>query len=150
MLSREGAFLDRERFWEDEPRSVIPGGVGLFHVMGKIILLMRFAEKVLKVWNVNPQAGLRLSVRLNNVKGRYLREENQSGFPRRGGYISEPEVQAAVDIPVDDLWPARHEIAVNLVEDVAWQCGRDDMTRQFLEGTLRRVRDHLGSEYSLD
>jgi hypothetical protein len=46
MLDRAGAFLYREHFWEDYKGSVIPGGVGLFHVVGNAIRLERIPQPI--------------------------------------------------------------------------------------------------------
>jgi hypothetical protein len=81
LLLRNGAFLYREHMWEDSPQSVIPGGVGVFHVLGNIILAIRFLASLSSALSLDDDESFRLWVILDNVKGRYLEYETRVQFP---------------------------------------------------------------------
>ena len=48
-----------------------------------------------------------------------------------------------------DLRKSMKDIALNLLEEIAWQFGREDLTRQSLENYLSKAKDFLGREYIL-
>ncbi len=149
MLSRKGAFLDREHLWEDSHDSVIPGGIGLFHVIGRLILLIRFIDSFATMINLDEKTILRISIACNNVKGRYLKDE-RSHFPSHHLIVTvEQRVEAKLDVSIIDLRRSMKDIALNLLDEIAWQFGRDDFSRQSLENYLSRAKEFLGREYIL-
>jgi hypothetical protein len=149
MLSRKGAFLDREDLWEDAHNSVIPGGIGLFHVMGRLILLIRFLDSFSHTINRDERTIFRISIACNNIKGRYLQDERGHFIPRYLPRAVEQRVEATLDISLKDLRRTMKDIALNLLDEIAWQFGRDDLSRQSLENFLSRAKDFFGREYML-
>ena len=149
MLSRNGAFLDREHFWEDSDNSVVPGGIGLFHVIGRLILLIRFLDSFANTINLDERTSLRLSIACNNVKGKYLQDE-RSHFPRHYlPHAVERRVDATLDASLMELRRSRKDIALSLLDEIAWQFGRDDFSRKSLENYLSTAKEFLGREYIL-
>ena len=149
MLSRKGAFLDREHLWEDSRDSVIPEGIGLFHVIGRLILLIRFLDSFSTMIYLNEKTVLRISIACNNIKGRYLQDE-RSHFPSHYlPRVVEQRVEAALDVSLIELRRSMKDIALNLLDEIAWQFSRDDFSRQSLENYLSKGKDFLGREYIL-
>ena len=152
MLDRSGAFLYREHFWEEDPRSVIPGGVGLFHVIGNIIRLVRFLDRFARALPdaVTEATEFVLSAVLNNVKGRFLEDERgMSVPPPRRATIPEGRVEGQLVTSLGALRASREEVVVNLLEEVVWQSRRDDWTRHTLVGAVPRAAQFLGTQYSI-
>lgn len=75
ILSRKGAFLDREYLWEDSHELSVQDGVGLFHVIGRLILIIRFLLNFSEAIDVAEDTKFRLLIKCNNVKNRLLKEE---------------------------------------------------------------------------
>lgn len=152
MLDRSGAFLYREHFWEEDPRSVIPGGVGLFHVLGNIIRLVRFLDRFGRALPdaVTESTDFVVSTVLNNVKDRYLEDERGTSLPPlRRATIPEARVEAQLVTSLGAVRASREEAVVNLLEEVVWQCRRDDWSRQKLVEAVPRAAQFLGAEYAL-
>jgi hypothetical protein len=152
MVDRSGAFFYREHFWEDYERSVIPGGVGFIHVIGNIIRLVRFLDRFgLALPDVvTDSTEFVLSVWLHNVKDRYLEDERgPAPSSLRRKTIPEPRVEVQLTSSLGAVRSARQDTVVNLLEDVAWQCRRDDWPRRALVDAIRRTPRFLldGSEY---
>lgn len=149
ILSRKGAFLDREHLWEDTPGSVIPDGVGLFHVIGRLILLIRFLENFAISVEIDEKMLFRIIITCNNVKNRYFQDE-RSRFPSHHlPRAAEQKVEATVDVSLSDFRKDKKNMALALLEEIAWQFGRDDLNRQSLENFLLKAKDFLGREYIL-
>jgi len=152
LLDRSGAFFYREHFWEDDERSVIPGGVGLIHVVGNLIRLVRFLDRfgLALPEVVTDSSEFLLSVWLNNVKDRYLEDERGPAplSPRRRT-IPEPRVEAQLTSSLGAVRSARADMVVNLLEDIVWQCRRDDWPRSKLVDAIRSTPRFLvdGGEY---
>jgi hypothetical protein len=149
LLDRAGVFLDREDLWEDAPRSVIPGGIGLFHVIGKIILAIRFVNSFASLLSLADTTRFRVGVSANNVRGRYLENENRGLRPPFRKQITERVVESHVELSLAQLRASPAEVALTLMEEIAWQCGRDDLRRYDLGEALKRAPVHLGSDYKL-
>ena len=75
LLSRKGTFLDREYLWEDSHGSSVQGGVALFHVIGRLILIIRFLLSFAETIDVEENTNFRLLIKCNNIKNRFLKEE---------------------------------------------------------------------------
>jgi hypothetical protein len=149
MLSRNGAFLDREHLWEDSRNSVVPSGIGLFHVIGRLILLIRFLDSFTTMINLDERTVLRISIACNNIKGRYLQDE-RSHFPSHHlPRAVERRVEATLDVSLIELRRSKKDIALTLLDEIAWQFGRDDFSRQSLENYLSKAKEFLGREYIL-
>ncbi len=149
MLSRKGAFLDREHLWEDSPGSNTKGGVGLFHIIGKLVMLIRFLDSFSKTIGLDERIKFRLLIAVNNVKNRFLKDE-QDPFPSR--YLPravENRVEANIDISLQDLRQNAKDVALSLLDEVSWQFGREDYSRQSLENYLSKAKEFLGREYFL-
>lgn len=152
MLDRSGAFLYRERFWEDRPGSVIPGGVGLFHVLGNIIRLIRFLDRFGRALPgaVTDSTEFVLAAVLNNVQGRYLEDERGMSLSSlRRATIPEPRIEAQLVTALGTLRASREQLIVNLAEEVVWQSRRDNWPRQKLVESVPRAAQFLGAEYAL-
>jgi hypothetical protein len=149
MLSRQGTFIDREDLWEDSPGSVIQGGVGLFHVIGRIILVIRFLDNFSTTIKLDDNIDFKILVACNNVKNRYLQDE-RSDYPARFlPHAVEQRVEAKVEVSLRILQKSRKDVALRLLEEMAWQFGRQDYTRQILENYLLSAKEFLGREYIL-
>ncbi|MFH0964026.1 MAG: ATP-binding protein [Planctomycetota bacterium] len=152
MFSRAGAFIDREHLWENGEKSVIPGGVGIFHIVGRVILLLRFLNNVVSTLSPPPSTRFRVAVAAYNVRGRYLDNERQTFRPPRIllGHASEQQVEAPLEVQVEQIRTASKDVALALLEDIVWQFGRHDLRRCDLEGAIGRAKDYLGPEYRLE
>jgi len=149
LLSRKGAFLDREYLWEDSPGSSVQGGVALFHVIGRLILIIRFLLSFSETINVARDTKFRLLIKCNNVISRFLKEEDDFFPPHHLPRAAENVVEAVIDISLNDIRQRQKEIALFLFEEIVWQFGRDDLTRHDLENYLSKAREFLGREYAL-
>ena len=149
MISKQGAFLDRDHLWEDSPGSAIQSGVGLFHIIGKIILLIRFLDNFSTTIKLDDNIDFRILTACNNVKKRYLQDE-RSEYP--GRFLPkavERKVEASTEISLRILRKSKKDVALALLEEIAWQFGREDYTRQTLENYLLSAKEFLGREYIL-
>jgi hypothetical protein len=115
LLMREGAFLYCERLWEDLERSVIPGGVGLFHVAGQAILLIRFLDRVANAVGIPSETLFKLSVVVNNTTGRYMSDERSVAPRLIARKTNEPRVEASLETTLDKMRSARWDVAANLL-----------------------------------
>lgn len=150
LLSRDGAFLDRERLWEDDTGSVVAGGVGLFHLIGRVVLLVRFSQNYGHILNLDPSIRFRLSTRVTGTLGRVLDDERRSfRFPYLAR-ATEECIQASREVSVSTLRGSASEVALGLLEELAWQFQRHDWTRHDLTTALRAASEFLGPEYRLD
>jgi len=149
LLTRAGSFLDREYLWEDEPRSVIPGGVGIYHLAGRVILLLRFAAQYSAKLSLPRDTALRVQLRATNVRGRCLQDET-SRHPRLIAETApENTVCSALDTRVGAIISDPTTVALNLLEEVTWQFRRTEWNRQYVAHVLANARNHLGSEFTL-
>ena len=149
MLSRKGAFLDREHLWEDSRNSVVPGGIGLFHVIGRLILLIRFLDSFATTINLDERTLLRISIACNNIKDRYLEDERSHFPPLHLPCAVDRRVEAILDVSLIELRRSKKDIALTLLDEIVWQFGRDDFSRQGLENYLSKAKEFLGREYIL-
>lgn len=150
LLSRDGAFLDREHLWEDDTRSVIVGGVGLFHLIGRVVLLIRFAQNYAATLALPSTIGFRLKVRVTGTRGRVLDDERRSfRFPYLAK-ASEDTVDVSRDVPLRTLQASPSDVALALLEELVWQFQRTDLTRHDINTALRAAAEFLGPEYRLD
>lgn len=149
MLARDGSFLYREHYWEDYERSVIPGGVGIYHVAGSLIRLVRFLDRVGLVLKLADSTTFRLGAVLNNMQGRYLEDEKSYSVAPYRPTATDPQVEATLETPLRSLRGARQEAIVNLLEEVVWQFRRQDFKRHRLMGVVKSAYMHLGPEYAL-
>jgi hypothetical protein len=149
LLARSGAFLHREHLWEDSPRSAIPGGVGLFHLVGNAILVVRFLSSFATKLQLPNSARFRVNLSVNNIAGRYLEDEKSGWASPYRKKATEAIVSAAADIQVADVVRRPSTVVIGLVEEVAWQFGRDDLRRQNIEEAIKRAPDHLGEVYRI-
>jgi hypothetical protein len=118
-------------------------------VVGRIILLVLFAERFFAAVKSAPTAEVRLALRLTGVRGRYLDDENR-GFPSPASpKCKSAQVEAHVDVQVAQLTGQRMEIGLALAEEVAWQFDRRSWTRHHLEQFFNRSKDLLGKPYDL-
>jgi hypothetical protein len=150
MLDRNGAFLNREGFWEDAERSVIPGGIGLYHVAGELIRLVRFLDRTMLVLGMEGTTEFELGVVLNNVEGRYLENERSPwlGLELHRKINTETRIDASLQISLSDARAAREEVVVNLLAEVSWQFRKTEWKRQSLVETVKSASAFLGQEYS--
>lgn len=149
LLSRAGAFLYREKLWEDDEGSVIPGGLGIFHVTGNVILLVRFLQNLTSIVALRNDVRFRIGVSAANIRGRYLEDEKRGGpspFRKPSG---ETVVSSSVTVQVADLATRPREVVLNLLEEFCWQFGRDDWRRHHLEELIVRAPAQLGAEYQI-
>lgn len=150
LLNREGGFLYRERFWEDDPGSVIPGGIGIYHVIGKLILLVRFLNRFAGKLEVADETIFRLGISLKNIKGRYLGNElSNSG---RQSWIAKPvegsEVSAGVERSLIQIREGREDIVATLAEEIAWSLNHSEMTQEHILSMIITAPNLLGQEYT--
>ena len=147
LLERSGAFLYREHLWEDGSRDY-KGTVGIFHVIGEVVLLLRFLDRLTRRLDVAETTRFRVGVAINHVKGRYLTNEKM-GFPNDSTTTMEPRVEVSLDASLGEILGAREEFATNLLEEIVWQFRRQDWSRQDLDTLLRRAPQYMGPEYAL-
>jgi hypothetical protein len=148
VFRRDGAFLDRSPLWEDRQGSVIQGGVGLYHVFGQLVLLIRFLDRLGQVIGCVGAEEFVVGIRLANIRDRYLDNE-LAQVPRRiRGRATAVNVEAAVQVSLSSLRSARLDVVINLLEEVAWQFGRSDLDRQDFVNLSHKVPKHLGPEYA--
>lgn len=145
ILGRDGSFLYREGFWEDQPRSVIPNGIGLFHIAGLLIALVRFLDRLTGALSVDESTLLTVGVALNNVRGRYLEDERRGSYWKRP-LFPERRAEASLEERLDRIRPARVDVVVNLLEEIVWQFGLE-WPRQNLVQVVNDTRLHLGPAY---
>ncbi len=149
LLSRKGAFIDREHLWEDSPNSSYKGGIALFHVIGKLILIIRFLLSFSEKIEATEDTKFRLVIKCNNVKNRFIKDDRffipSQHLPR----AAENRVEAVIDISLSDIRQRQKEIALFLLDEIVWQFGRNDITRHDLENYLVRAKELLGREYVL-
>ena len=146
LLSRSGAFLHRELFWEDE-RPNRQGSVGIFHVIGEVLPMIRFLDRLARRLEVPETKRFRVGVTLNNVKGRYITNERM-GFPDEYVGTTEARVEAQLDMSLGELRGAREDVLINLLEEVVWQFRRQDWSRQDLVTMVRSTPRYVGPEYA--
>jgi hypothetical protein len=150
MFSRTGAFLHREHLWEDSEGSVIPGGVGLFHLVGNAILIVRFLRSVASKLSLDEALQFRVFIAANNVLGRYLEDEKRNWLSPFRKAAVDPTISASIEVGLSAVITSPYEIVIKLVDEMSWQFGRDDLKRQNIEESIRRARDVLGVEYRLE
>ena len=79
-------------------------------------------------------------------------QDERSQHPSPGRFLRhavEQKVEAMVDVSLNILRKSRKDIALALMEELAWQFGRDDYNRQSFENFLSKAKDFLGKEYFL-
>jgi hypothetical protein len=127
---------------------VIQGGVGLYHVFGQLVLLIRFLDRLGQVIGCVGAEEFVVGIRLANIRDRYLDNE-LAQVPRRiRGRATAVNVEAAVQVSLSSLRSARLDVVINLLEEVAWQFGRSDLDRQDFVNLSHKVPKHLGPEYA--
>jgi hypothetical protein len=146
LLERSGAFLYRTHFWEDESQHY-KGTVGIFHVIGKLVLTLRFLDRLTRRLELPEPTIFRVGVAVNHVKGRYITNEKM-GYRDEYASTAETRVEAFLDAPLGAIRGAREDFAVNLLEEVVWQFRRQDWSRQDLVGMLRSASRYMGPEYA--
>lgn len=146
LLSRSGAFVHRELFWEDE-RPARAGSVGIFHIIGEVLPMIRFLDRITRRLDVPETKRFRIGVALNNVKGRYVTNE-RIGYPDEYVGTTEARVEASLDMTLGELRGAREDALVNLLEEVVWQFRRQDWSRQDLVTMVRSTPKYVGPEYA--
>jgi len=146
MLSRDGSFLYREGFWEDQ-NSVIPNGVGLYHVAGLLILLLRFLDRWTRSLTVPDSTRFKLGTALNNVQGRYIEDERRLASRFRST-IPSARAEASVEEELGPIRAARSDAVVNLLEEIVWQFRGEAWSRQDLVQVVNSTHLHLGPEFS--
>jgi hypothetical protein len=146
LFSRSGAFLYREHFWEDE-RPARKGSVGIFHIIGEVLPMIRFLDRLTGRLDVPENKRFRIGVALNNVKGRYITNERM-GFPDEYVGTTEGRVEAHLDLTLGELRGAREDVLLNLLEEVVWQFRRQDWSRQDLVTMVRSAKQHMGPEFA--
>jgi hypothetical protein len=62
---------------------------------------------------------------------------------------SENRVESQTDFTLAHVRSSPQDVALELMDEVAWQFGRDDLRRYDLEQALKRAASHLGPEYRL-
>ena len=146
LLSRGGAFIYREHFWEDD-RDALRNSVGIFHIIGEALPMMRFLDRLTRGLDVPERTRFRIGVALNNVKGRYLTNEH-SGLPHPRGSSLEARVEAHLDVTLAELRNAREEVLLNLLEEIVWQLRRQDWSRQDLVNMVRSAKQLMGAQFA--
>jgi hypothetical protein len=146
LFSRSGAFLYREHFWEDE-RPARKGSVGIFHIIGEVLPMIRFLDRLTGRLDVPENKRFRIGIALNNVKGRYITNERM-GFPDEYVGTTEGRVEAHLDLNLDELRGAREDVLLNLLEEVVWQFRRKDWSRQDLLTMVRSAKQLMGPEFA--
>lgn len=148
LLVRDGSFLNRSPFWEDKDMSVIPGGVGLYHVLGNAIMVVRFLDRLGRRLELDPGTAFRIALRLSGVKGRYLANEMNQLPLRTPDRASEPLVEATIERTLAVLRSSREDTVVSLTQEIAWQMGRADLTRNAVMNAVANAGKNLGPEYA--
>jgi Putative DNA-binding domain len=105
MLSRAGAFIYREHLWEDSARSVIRGGVGLYHLLGNAILNLRFLHSVASTLSLQENTYYRVFVAANNIRGRSLQDEKRYWHSLLQQAAAEDIVSARMDVELAAVAP---------------------------------------------
>lgn len=149
LLLRNMAFVYREHMWEDSPQATIPGGVGVFHLLGNIILVIRFLGSLASAVSLEDDETIQIWVALNNVKGRYLEYEDRGTSSPWRKHASENRIDVQSEITLAQIRRSPQDVALELAEEAAWQLGRDDLRRYDFEQALKRAPSHLGREYRL-
>lgn len=149
LLNREGGFLYRERFWEDYPKSVIPGGIGIYHVIGNLILLIRFLDRFAKKLEIAAETSFRFGISLKNIGGRYLGNELSAS----GGqaWIVKPvegsEVSERVERSLIQIREGREDIVATVVDEIAWSLNHPEITREHILSMVIAAPKLLGQQY---
>lgn len=146
LLTRNGGFVSRELFWEDE-RPARKGSVGIFHVVGEALPMIRFLDRLTRRLDLPETKRFRIGIVLNNVKGRYITNERM-GYPDEYVGTTEGRVEATLDMTLGELRGAREDALVNLLEEVVWQFRRQDWSRQDLVTMVRATPQYVGREYA--
>ncbi len=149
-LTRKLAFFYREPLWEDFDRSVIKGGVGLYHLIGQIILLIRFLHRIILFQDQEYKASsmiFQVGIRLNNMKGRYLSNEKGNNFFINQRTAQKDVLEYSMLVSGQELIDTRMEIATTMAEEIAWKFGRDDLSRTKLSNLFDNARYDLGANY---
>lgn len=149
LLSRDGAFVDRDRLWEDDPRSVITGGIGLFHLIGRVILLLRLVLNYADVLALDSQLRFRVHLAVYGAKGRFLDDETHPGRRPTVKGAEEDRVEARHELSLAALRKGPRQVAMALLQEIAWLFARHDLTRHDLESAMRAANGFLGKEYHL-
>jgi hypothetical protein len=148
LLTRSGAFLHREYLWEDSPgREASSARVSLYHLVGNLILSVRFLESVSSNLSWHESSKFRIFIAANNVQGRSLHDENSPWHSLSAKGATTSIVSARIEVGLSSVLTSPHEIVVKLIDEMAWQFGRHDLKRQDIEEIVRRAPDKLGAEY---
>ena len=77
-------------------------------------------------------------------------QDERSDYPARFlPHAVEQRVEATEDISLRVLRKSRKDIALALLEEMAWQFDRQDYSRQSLDNYLSSAKEFLGREYIL-
>lgn len=149
LFRRDGTFINRDPFWEDSNGSVIPGGIGVYHVAGQLILLVRFLDRVARLFNWADSESVTIGIRARHIAQRYLADETRSYTAAYAPRISESEIDISTVVSIADMRAARAELAVNLLEEFTWHAQATHFTRQTLTYVVESgARSHLGPQYA--
>lgn len=149
MLTRSGAFLHRDHLWEDKPRPDTPGRVVLYHLLGNLILDIRFLQSLSAKLSLHESTPFRIFIAANNVRGKHLQDEDVYWRHLSSKGADDAIVKAQIEVDLGAVLKSPQEIAIKLIDEMAWQFGRHDLKRQNIEMALKRAPDVLGAEYKL-
>lgn len=147
LLDRSGTFVYREHLWEDDSEH-FRGAVGVVHVLGELVLVTRFLDRLAGRLDLAEETRFRLGIAINNIAGRYITNEKM-GFPDEYVGTTDSRVEAFLDVTLGQLRGGREDLVINLAEEIVWQFRRQDWSRQDLVTMLRRIPQQSGQEYAL-
>jgi len=126
------AFLDRDRFWEDDGKPRIVGGIGVMHLATRVCLLLRLLRRIARCYGLAGDDQFLVGTRLSGVKGRYLASEYASDtktIPR----AEEDDVEVSRIITLSELDEFPKEglpvpaVVLGIMEEAGWRLGRTDI-----------------------
>lgn len=149
LFCRDASFLDREGFWEDKAGSVIPGGFGIYHLVGRLILLVRLLDRVAVALELDESLGFSIGAWINNIRGRHLADELHPHRALGGSRGAQGDVvEVSTQVTLKSLREGRLDVTLNLAEEVAWKFGAADVSRQQLVGVYEMAARHLGAQHA--
>lgn len=144
MLTRGGVFVYRKNLWEDKEGSVIPNGVGIYHITSNLILLIRFIQNFARILKLSELQNFQLEFICNNIRGRYIENEKNVSILEHN-IINKDRVYAKIIVNLDKIYKDGEFIIANLIEEIVWQFGRTDWD-QFITYAIKNTHYYYGPE----
>ena len=152
VIVNNRTFVDREHYWEDKDGSVIPGGVGVYHIVGRLILLILYLERYSKMLDVDPSRKVLIGMKLNNVQNRYLANEKEHWDPRIGKDHTPTDMVVEIS-KIQSLSTAisnSTSLCLDILEEIGWKFRQHKWDRAFYRRIIETAPNHLGTIYKLE